>query len=328
MGSFGTEKATKQNTESATVNPWSGQAPYLEDIFKKAQGAYNSTNNTPYQGDVVAGATPDQQSLYNNMVSFSNLSPVSGLLQDQGASLGAVGSEANRTGIEGLTNFNPTGSAAGTIADAGLYADNPYMSSMVDSAMRDAGRQTYESIIPGIGRAAAGSGNTNSSRTGAATAIAERALADRSADTSAALRGSAYQQGLGLAQDQYKFNDNARLNQYGTLGNMGVNTAGLGASNLTGSVSSAADLFNIGNAGGLGQQANNQAQLDNDKARFDAQQQAMWGPLAQYMQIVGANQWGSDSTGKSNTNATQTASPASQIAGILGAAGSAAKAFI
>ena len=234
MGSFGTEKATKQNTESATVNPWSGQAPYLEDIFKKAQGAYSATSNNPYKGDIVAGATPDQQALYGNMLNYANTSPVSGMLQNQGSILGGAGTTGTQAGLQGLTNFNPSGSTQGNITNAGLYADNPYMSSMVDSAMRDAGRQTYESIIPGIGRAAAGSGNTNSSRTGAATAIAERALADRSADTSAALRGSAYQQGLGLSQDQYQFNDKARLSQYGTLGNLGLGSAGLA---LIGSIS-------------------------------------------------------------------------------------------
>jgi hypothetical protein len=270
----------------------------------------------------VAQFNPAQLDMFNSMINYAKTSPIAGMLQNNGANLAAAGGAGTVTGLEGLRDFRPTGTTLGTIADAGLYADNPFISGMVDAATRDAQRATYEGILPQNARNAALSGNANSSKRFISDAIAQRGLADRTADVSAALRGDAYSKGLDLSQNQSQFNDTAMLDRSKALSSLGIDAGSLGMNNLLGSVSTASDLFNIGSAGGAGLQAADQAKLDNEIAK----QQAAWDNLINYYNIIGGGSWGgnvqSKSAGTQNTAGTSTASPAATIGGLLTAAGS------
>jgi hypothetical protein len=75
------------------------------------------------------------------------------------------------------------------------------MSGMIDAASRDVTRNLYENQIPGLNQAATDSGNMNSSRAGVAQGIMSRGAADQIGDIASNMRGQAYSQGLGLAEN-------------------------------------------------------------------------------------------------------------------------------
>lgn len=325
MGDFSTseQKAnTSQKTNQTTkTDPWAPQAGYLKDIFGKAEDTYNQTSGQTYTGDHLAAFRPEQIGSFNNMIDYANSSPVGSLLFGQGANLSGMGQNALGAGFAGMQGFNPM-DTQGTIRDAGMYAENPYMDSMVDAATRDAYRGTYENAIPGVQRNAALSGNTNSSRTGAKEAILARGYEDRRADVGAALRGQAYGQGIDAAQNQRSM-EMARL--MGLTG-AGLQTAMGGANSLNNSVDAMSKLFGLGNEGGAGLQASDQQGLSNELAKHQFAQDQAWAPLMNYYNLVGANNWGgtAKTRGKETGTsvATNTASPAATIGGIVGALGS------
>jgi hypothetical protein len=333
MGSLATSKSTantkeKQNQNtSAKVDPWGPQENYLKDIFGKAEGIYDSQAGKTFDGEMLAPFNPNQLNMFQNMVNYANTSPIAGALANQGNNLASLGQGGVAGGMEGLTDFRPTGSTMGTIADAGLYADNPYISGMVDAATRDARRATYEGQLPANARAAAASGNANSSKRFIGDAIAERGLADRVADVSAGLRGDAWSKGLDLSQGMTQFNDNAMLDRAKSMASTGLGASELGMSGLNNSVDAMKNLFGLGNEGAAGQQAASQQTLDNELQKYAFNKDDPWGSLQNYFNIIGANNWGSESkgtmkgTGTSNTTGTQTASPAAVAGGLLGGAG-------
>lgn len=325
MGDFATSEATSNQTQKANsttkTDPWGPQAGYLKDIFAKAQSTYNNTSQDPYTGDHLAAFRPEQLSMFNNMIDYANTSPVGNLLFGQGANLSGLGQGALGAGFQGLQDFRPN-DTMGTIADASLYADNPFINGMVDAATRDSERATYEDGIPSIQRQAALSGNTNSSRTGAKEAILERAHQDRRADVSAGLRGDAFQRGIGHAQA----GRDAEMSRLMSLTGTGLQTALGGDESLRNSVASMRELFGLGNEGGAGLQASDQQALSNELAKYSFLQDSAWAPLMNYFSIIGANNWGGTSKTKGVTNttgtATQTASPAATIGGLLTSVGS------
>lgn len=318
MGDFAkdTSSAQQKSVDTAKVNtgPWGPQQNYLKDVFSKAQATYDNVG-TPYAGNMVAGFTPAQLNTFQSMLSYGGGEgrDLADAMASYGTNLADAGQGAVNYGLSGLQNFNP-GDTAGTIADAGMYADNPYMSSMVDAAMRDANRATYEEAIPQVRRQAALSGNTNSSRTGAREAILERGNQDRAADISAQLRGSAYGQGIDAAQKERAM----ELARLGDVSSQGTNASALGGAQIDNSVATMRDLFGLQQTAGEGQRAAEQATLDNQYAKWLNDQNQQWTALKNYYDIVGANNWGSKGTTSSNqTKNTETESNPS-IATILG----------
>lgn len=321
MGDFATERSSAQQKGSETTdvvqNPWGPQSNYLKDIFSKAQGTYNNVANVdPYTGDMIAGFRPEQIQQFNSMLGYANSSPAAQDLYGYGSNAAQAGQGAMNYGLSGLQGFNPM-DTAGTIADAGMYADNPYLSSMVDAAMRDANRSTYEENIPQVRRQAALSGNTNSSRTGAREAILERGNMDRAADVSASLRGNAYDTGLQAAQSQRAM----ELARLGDVTSQGTNASALGTGNLSNSVATMRDLFGIGAEGGAGLRASDQASLDNEYAKWQQAQtnnQLQWDALNNYYNLVGNKNWGSQTKGTGTTNKTAQTETNPSLATILG----------
>lgn len=329
MGDFATsstssDQTAKQKTNSTTkTDPWGPQSGYLQDIFSKAQQTYNDTSGKQYTGDQLAAFNPQQINSFNNMVDYANTSPVSQLLFGQGANLSGMGQSALGSGFQGLQDFRPN-DTMGTIADASLYADNPFISNMVDAATRDARRSTYEQAIPGVERNAAISGNTNSSRTGAKEAVLQRGYGDLRGDVSSQLRGNAYQQGITAAQNQRS----QELQRLMGLTGTGLQTALGGSGSLNDSLAAMSQLFGLGNKGGAGLQASDQQALSNEIAKNAFAQDQAWAPLMNYFGLIGANNWGGTSKTKGITNGTQsttgtsTASPAAVAGGLLTSVGS------
>lgn len=58
---FGGGGSSGGSSSSTTSEPWEKQAPFLEDLYKKAQAAWGQTSRTPYSGPITAGPTTAQQ---------------------------------------------------------------------------------------------------------------------------------------------------------------------------------------------------------------------------------------------------------------------------
>lgn len=190
--------------------------------------------------------------------------------QMQAAQLGA----ADQLGPQGQVNAQQlNGLNQNTINQV---MNNPALSGAIDASLRDVTRNLTEQELPGNAMAAIGAGSAGSSRRGIMDAISTRGAMDRMADISSQMRNSAYNQGIGVAQQQGLANQGANLQ--GQLANQGTNLqAGLAnqqANNTFGLQNAAyqqqAGLANQAMQGQYGMQNANmqqQANMANQNAR-------------------------------------------------------------
>lgn len=337
LGGVGGSNSNNASTTQQVV-PWKPQQPYLVGGFQDAANAYNTLKSQPfYTGSLYAGLTPLQNQSIGGIQSFATGAGTqasqnmlgagqSSMLSGSLGQLGAAGSLANfnpgrATNFNRLTNFNPADPTQSNISSAGQYADNPYMDQMVSAASRDVVRNLSEDVLPGINRMGSATGNTNSSRTGIAEGIALRGAQDRIGDISAQLRGGAYSQGLGLAENARtanmqarlqglsqglsntenarQFNTNSQLNAISNAGNLYGSAFGQG---LQGTTSGAQQMYNnldaMSQAGAL-QQKDQQALLNEQYGKWQGSQDRNFNLLDRYMQLIKGD-YGYTSTGTDN----------------------------
>lgn len=65
----------QQTSSTSSSSPWSGQQPYLSDIYSKAQSLYGQNIPTPYTGQRVAGTTPYQSQAQQGIADFATNMP-------------------------------------------------------------------------------------------------------------------------------------------------------------------------------------------------------------------------------------------------------------
>lgn len=316
MGGNKSKTTTQQST-----GPWLGQQPYIKTAFSEAENLYNQGKTaTPYSGDFVAQPNGQQDASYNGLYNFGmgQGQNAAGSLLNYGGILSQLGLDNTSGAMSGL--FGLSGDNTSTIqGNAQSYADSPYVSGMVDSAMRDAVRTASEETLPNLYRSASGSGNLNSDRAALAQGVVERGLAEKSADISADLRGSLYSKGLDLASGDIT----ARMGALQALGGLGAGASGQGAANLQGGVNTGIGALGAAVQGADGQQMLDQNYIDNELAKYEYGQNYGWDNLGKFYSLVGANNWGSETTGTSITK--QTPSALSTFGSILGTLGSFAK---
>jgi hypothetical protein len=295
------------------AKPWAPQGAALQGAFNSAQDNYNAKKDTPwYQGDLYATLDPTTKAALQQMQGFqtgqgaTNANTVTSAgqsLVNPGAYTGAIGNYG------AAASADPT---QGNIAAARQYADNPAINGMVDAASRDVSRNLYEGALPGIDRAASGSGNLNSTRAGVQAGIAQRGAQDQIGDISANIRGAAYDKGLGLAEGARSTNLSA-LGQtaglYGGALGQGLGAIGQGNALSLGNLDSSIKAGQIGQADRQGvDNAGLKAWTGNDNRANDL--------LQQYYSIIGNKNWG----GTSTKTDTSTQSILSQLVGAATAA--------
>lgn len=315
MGGGGSQKTV----EYQKTDPWSGQAPYLSQAFSEASSIYNAQKGVmpQYSGEFVATPNAQQQKFNQNTLDFSMGSGANNVnnamnLGTAGAASGFMGANAGMNGLFGLAGKDYTGS---NISAAGQYADNPYMSGMVDAAMRDSRRQVSEKLMPGIDRTAALSGNLNNTGTDIQRGIVERGLAEKAADVSSQMRGNAWTTGLGISAQDNALRQQA-MSQAGALG-QGLYGTGLGG------MGSAMDMAQtnavIGQLGSAGISGDRQAILDNEMAKAEYKFNEPWAALQNYWGVVGDKPWGSEGYSvKKTTSQPSALSTIGSVAGIMG----------
>lgn len=268
--------------------------------------------NPAFSGQRVADLNPFQTSSANTLGNFANNTAGLGygLMNTGLGSLGASSAVgANAADIFGRSSMDPTQQI---INQAGMFANNPFVDGMIDATGRDVTRQLNEQTLPSLARGFAGTGNTNSSRAGVESAIAQRGAADRLADISSGIRGQFFGTGLNMAQNQFNQNLTNMMNA-----NQGLLGAGqFGAGLLGAGQDFSTNAFAQGqNAGGLFQ---NQEQnvIQGNMNQFN---ESIQNPLSVLQALSGI---AGNTQAKTAAGVSTQPSIASQIGGGLMAAGS------
>lgn len=200
----------REITEEEQLDPW---APTLDPLTQHANMLNNQAPWTSYQGDWVSDMNRTQTGALDNITNYGNREAqwYGQRMQNTGRQFMDNGRNAQNY-FNNALNWSAIQNNGPDMEMVAKLADNPYMNGMIDSVGRDVSRNLYENQMPGIAASSAGAGQTGSSRRGAAEAIAARGAADRLADTSATLRGSAYDRALGLGADIASQNADLRYN--------------------------------------------------------------------------------------------------------------------
>ncbi|WP_422023366.1 hypothetical protein [Pyruvatibacter mobilis] len=251
---FNSEK--KQTTESS-VGPWAPQQPYIKGALGDAEALYQKYKDglDPRAVAALEGlfefGTQDGVDFGKSLLDFSNTHGLSSLT-------------AARENLVNLYDFASQDGTQSILDNAALYANNPYADDMIDAVNRDVTRSLGEDVLPGLNRAASSGGNLNSSRAGAAEAIATRGARDRVADTAATIRSGLFDNGLRMAATE-------RQNRFGNM--MGANGALMGFGQY---------------ATGLGGQGINTVQgaVNGSVNALEADKMAEYGALNNYWNIV------------------------------------------
>jgi hypothetical protein len=269
MGSLFTAKQGKPTT---TIDPAAREAfnivkPGLQQATTQGMSLANEFFANPaFSGQRVAGLNPFQTTSANTLGGFAN--QFTPMAQGGAANLGFANLGAgmnfgnNAQNIFSQFSGDPTQQI---INNAGQFANNPFVSGLIDASTRDVTRNLFENQLPGIDRAATGAGHLNSTRAGVESAIATRGAADRLADMSSEIRSRFFGQGLDMSQNQYNQNlanmlqANQGLMQAGQFGMDAFGNAQNLASTGFGQSQMAGGLF----------QGQEQAELDAQRAQFD-----------------------------------------------------------
>ena len=171
-------------------DPWSGQQPYLENVFSGAQNAYNQYAGNPSSS--VAGFTPMQQQAIGmtqgvaNGTNFGNASGVNNAAGDYTKNL-----------LNGnYLNANPGNAAFGKFA-SGDMMNNPYMTGMANAAADSITRAYQNATAPQTASAFAGSGRYGSGAYGNAVSQNQQDLATQLGNSMNNLYGGMYQSNMG-----------------------------------------------------------------------------------------------------------------------------------
>lgn len=288
-------------TTSSTSAPWEPQQKYLTSGFEDARTALdNALANPVYQGQRVANLNPFQTGAANTLANFSqNNFGLANSATTAANSMLTPGSQYGANAADIFARYNGLDPTQSILNTASQYANNPYVDGMIDASGRDIARALNEQTLPTLNRQFSGTGNTNSTRAGVESAIAQRGAADRYADMSNAIRGNLFD--TGLRQGQNQFNQN--LQNSLAANNQLYNAYNVGQSGLGNAADLASKYFTQGNtAGGLFQNQE-QKELDAAMAAFNEANVNPLNFINSYMNAVRGN-YGGTQTGTTTTPKT------------------------
>ncbi|BCZ78508.1 hypothetical protein PTKU64_21830 [Paraburkholderia terrae] len=308
----GTQADGQKAAAEAANSPWSKAQPYISGEFQPAQDALNNALGMGvYSGSRVASLNPYQTQGADSAAAYANGNGLNtaNLFYNTGTGMtnAGAGYGTNAQSLFQQAQQDPT---QGFLSTASQYANNPYVDGLIDSANRDVSRDLNETQLPSLAVGAAGNGNTDSTRTGVASAILQRGAADRMADTASNIRSQFFNQGLQTAQTQYNANADRALNANQQVGNafqLG------GAALLNGQQANGNNFDQLQAAGGVFQNQD-QANINADMQKFNEQQQTPLNLIGQYMNVINGS-WGGQAVNPVGPNST-----AASIQGALGGA--------
>jgi hypothetical protein len=318
MGSSTTQSENKSTT------PWAPQAGALQTGFDAAgkalqQSQTDSAGKAPT--NYTAQFDPALLGTFQNMLGYANGNNT-GALNNAGNNAATSGSNASSAGLSQLLGYDPTkqNNPTSLIDQANQYVAGQNIPAQVKSAMQGATETARDVTMPGIAQGAALSGNSSSSRRGIAEGIVQRGLGEQSANLQNSLSGQAFGNGLTLASNNANANNSAALSAASGAANAGNSALNAGTGAVNGAISGQGSLFGIGENAGQGLTAAQQAQLTNQQQQYQASVNNPYASLMPYMQLVGSQLYGSNTTGTTTTE--QNPGVASILGGLLGAGGS------
>jgi hypothetical protein len=322
---MGSSTTTQQQS---STTPWAPQAGALQTGFDAAGNALTQSQAAAGKAptDYTAQFDPALLSIFHSMTGYAN-SNNTGALNNAGNNAATNGSNAAATGLSQLTGYDPTknNNPSSLIDTANQYVAGQNIPAQVKAAMQGATETARDVTLPGINQNAAIGGNTDSSRTGIAEGLVQRGLAEQSANLNGSLTGQAFNNGLTLASNNANTNNAASLTAASNAANAGNGALNAGTGAVGGAISGQGSLYGLGENAGQGLTAAQQANLTNQQQQYQAGINNPYASLLPYMQLVGSQMYGSNSTG----TATQQSNPGALgiIGGLLGAAGGAASGF-
>ena len=235
---FSSSKGSSSQSASTFVDK--NQQPYLDDVRSQAQ----ALNRQGLPDAQVAGLNDGIQSGLDSQAALGGSQFSAGnTLMSQGQAM--TGQYGNAAGFaNNATNTNNTGAGIGSsiaggrnvAADAAQstaannqgfdqsnldrYINNDVLQGQINASTRDVGRVLNEQTLTGIQSAAAGTGNSGSSRAGIMAGVAVRGAQDRAGDIAANMRGQAYNNALNI--ESSRASQNAGFNQQTNLANSGA----------------------------------------------------------------------------------------------------------
>jgi len=249
----------QDKANAANMAGFNQYKPYVDANLKGSQDALGGVLNTgAYQGQTYAAPNQFQTGTANTMGNFGT-----NMMNSGNAMMGnTAGFGNNANSLYGQYQGMADAAQQDRLGNAMNYA-SANSGSLVDAAMRDDRRNLQENTLTGIDLAASGSNNMNSSRAGIAEAVANRAYDDRRADVATNIQNSLIDRSLNQQAQQFRDQGSAlqgagqaNTNLMSAYG-MGMDTLGTGA--------------NFGMNAGNSLQGFNQAQLNDQKQRFEDQ---------------------------------------------------------
>lgn len=310
-----------QQTQSSSTTPWAPQGAALSTAFDQAGNALSKSQQAKAPTDFTAQFTPDQLATFKQMLGYAGTSPDPSNASATGSALQTAGTDATTGALSGLAGYDPTKlNNTQSITDAANdYVKGANIPAQVAQAMQSANETARDVTMPGIEQGAAMTGNTNSSRTGIADGLVQRGLAETAANMSGALSSQAYQNGLNIASSNANANNSDKLGALTGAASAGTSAANTGVNAGATGIADEGNLFSMASNAGAGEQAAEQAKLTNENQQYQSGVNSPYASLLPYMQLVGSQMYGSNSTG--NSTSTSTPSAWQVVGGLLGAAG-------
>lgn len=198
---------------SSYVTSTSESPKWMQDaIFSQIQAATNvaATPYQQYQGPLVAGLSPYQESAYQSVAANQGkwqpaLSQAAQGMQEQ--TTGMYGSQAAAPYLNQAANVNIPGSAQpymnqaakSSVSDIGSYM-NPYQQQVMDVMAKQGARNLSENLLPGVSDAFVKAGQFGSGRMGEFGSRAVRDTQEAVLNQQAQLANQGYNTALGAAQ--------------------------------------------------------------------------------------------------------------------------------
>lgn len=272
-GIFANQAAKRQAKAMDRANamrmmPYTDLQPYLLDFYEKGTDAFkDALDKGYYSGDTLAGMDSRTKAGLDAGYGFGQRSTA-----DAGGFMDtAAGFAQNYSDLYNRAQQDMLGNATRYAADN--------VEPLLTAAMRDQRRKLEERDLPGNNMMAQGSGNTNSSRAGITEGFLRRGYDDREADMRTTLMDRLTDRSMRAQQNQLANMTTANRNLAG-LYSMGSQLGGRGAAAMVGA----------GNAF----RADEQAQLDDARARFEGERDFPLNLFGTYGQsILGAGPGGS-----------------------------------
>jgi hypothetical protein len=284
LGAAAINSSNKSSGGSQTSQnaPWSAQQPYLQSGFRNAQNIFqNELNNGPYSGPdysadngvqqqantlasqyaAGSGVNLEQSAASNGLSGMNNLNGYASTASGLATGATPLSAALNASGVQGAQAISGSQGALSALqqqalsnptqslqADAQSYMNSAPVAQELQAANAPIQQTLSEQTIPGLNRQAAMGGNENSSRAGAAEALAAQGAATAEGTADSSILNNAYNTGLSTAANTYEQGLTTSLNAATSGGALGLQTAE-GAGNQQLSANS-----QVGNAATLGSQ--------------------------------------------------------------------------